>query len=42
MLCYTGKSRLSGNLITTVMNAYVEGRPRTVSRSGASAASPVT
>ena len=31
VLCYTGKSRLSGNLITTVMNAYVEGRPRTVS-----------
>lgn len=30
ILCYTGKSRLSGDLINTVMNAYTEGRPRTV------------
>jgi len=30
VLCYTGKSRLSGNLISTVMGAYLEGRPRTV------------
>jgi D-glycero-alpha-D-manno-heptose-7-phosphate kinase len=31
VLCYTGKSRLSGNLISTVMGAYLESRPRTVS-----------
>jgi D-glycero-alpha-D-manno-heptose-7-phosphate kinase len=30
VLCYTGQSRLSGNLITAVMTAYTEGRPRTV------------
>ena len=30
VLCYTGKSRLSGNLISTVMDAYTEGRPATV------------
>ncbi len=30
VLCYTGKSRLSGNLISTVMGNYLEGRPRTV------------
>lgn len=30
VLCYTGKSRLSGNLISTVMGAYLEGRPETV------------
>lgn len=30
VLCYTGKSRLSGNLITTVMSAYRCGRAQTV------------
>ncbi len=30
VLCYTGKSRLSGNLITTVQEAYQSGRPQTV------------
>ena len=30
VLCYTGKSRLSGNLINAVMGAYAERRPRTV------------
>jgi D-glycero-alpha-D-manno-heptose-7-phosphate kinase len=30
VLCYTGKSRLSGNLIQAVVGAYNEGRPRTV------------
>ncbi|MGI6210010.1 MAG: GHMP kinase [Anaerolineae bacterium] len=30
VLCYTGKSRLSGNLITTVQEAYQAGRPQTV------------
>ncbi|NPV09080.1 MAG: GHMP kinase [Anaerolineae bacterium] len=30
VLCYTGKSRLSGNLITTVQEAYRAGRSQTV------------
>jgi D-glycero-alpha-D-manno-heptose-7-phosphate kinase len=30
VLCYTGKSRLSGNLINAVMGAYEEGRPQTI------------
>ena len=30
VLCYTGKSRLSGNLINAVMGAYTSGRPETV------------
>jgi len=30
VLCYTGKSRLSGTLIDTVMGAYVAGRAETV------------
>lgn len=30
VLCYTGKSRLSGNLITRVQEAYQAGRPSTV------------
>lgn len=29
VLCYTGKSRISGNIISTVMNAYQQGVPAT-------------
>ena len=29
VLCYTGKSRLSGNIISTVMNAYKKGEKKT-------------
>jgi D-glycero-alpha-D-manno-heptose-7-phosphate kinase len=29
VLCYTGKSRVSGNIISTVMNAYQQGVPAT-------------